>query len=104
MLELEPGDAPPTSMPFDHVIAATGFHVDIDRLGFIDPDLRRSVRRICGSPWLDHRFQSSVPGLFFIGPAAAMSFGPLYRFVIGAEYAAPTVAAELDRKASKRIA
>jgi len=39
-----------------------------------------------------------VPGLYFTGPAAANSFGPLMRFMVGAEFAAPRLAAHLARK------
>ena len=77
---------------FDHVIAGTGFRSDVDRLDFIAGDLRAKVARIMGSPSLDARFESSVEALHFIGPASAMSFGPLYRFVVGAEYTARTLA------------
>jgi hypothetical protein len=38
-----------------------------------------------------------VPGLYFIGPASAFSFGPLFRFVAGASYATPVVARHLAR-------
>jgi len=33
-------------------------------------------------------FESSVPGLHFVGVTAANSFGPLFRFAFGADYAA----------------
>jgi hypothetical protein len=33
-----------------------------------------------------------VPGLHFMGTAAAYSFGPIMRFVVGSWYAAPAVA------------
>jgi len=42
-------------------------------------------------------FESSLKGLSFVGAAAAFSFGPLLRFVAGAEFAAPTVARHLTR-------
>ena len=32
------------------------------------------------------RLKSTVSGLYFVGPASALSFGPLFRFVVGAEY------------------
>jgi hypothetical protein len=70
----------------DHVVAATGYVVDVDRLGFLSADLRRQVDRIERGPRLDMRFQSSVPGLYFIGFASSLSFGPLFRFVAGADY------------------
>jgi hypothetical protein len=85
----------------DHAIAATGYVVDIDRLEFIDADLRRSLRRIERGPALDVRFQSSVPGLYFVGLASSLSFGPLFRFVAGAAPTSRVLAREFTkRKAS----
>ena len=40
------------------------------------------------APILTQHFESSVPGLYFIGAAAAASFGPMMRFTFGARYAA----------------
>src|SRR5262249_13983721 len=77
---------------FDHVVAGTGFEVDINRISFLSSELRTLLRRVERSPRLDRNFESSVPGLFFIGPSSAMSFGPLFRFVTGAAYAAPSLA------------
>ena len=87
---------------YDHVVAGTGFKVDVDRLTFLSADLRASVERVECAPRLDRKFESSAPGLFFVGPAAALSFGPLFRFVVGASYAAPTVAAHLASIKSSR--
>jgi hypothetical protein len=44
---------------------------------------------------LNRYFESSIPGLYFIGAAAANSFGPLLRFAYGAKFAANRVAARL---------
>ena len=82
----------------DHIVAGTGFRVDVDRLSFLDADLRASVRRIKNAPKLDRHFESSVRGLFFVGPSSALSFGPLFRFVVGASYAAPFLSAHLASK------
>ncbi len=79
----------------DRVVAGTGYAIDVDRIGFLHPALRSAVDRRERSPRLDAGFQSSVPGLRFIGPASAMSFGPLFRFVVGADYTARTVASDL---------
>jgi cation diffusion facilitator CzcD-associated flavoprotein CzcO len=81
----------------DHVVAATGYAVDIDRLPFMSADLRAQIRRIERGPALDFRFQSSVPGLYFIGFASSLSFGPLFRFVAGAAYTSRALARELSR-------
>jgi thioredoxin reductase len=71
----------------DHVIAATGYRVDLRALAFLDADLRARVRTIEGAPALSPDFESSVPGLHFVGVAAANTFGPVMRFLLGARYA-----------------
>jgi hypothetical protein len=54
----------------------------------VHESLRSRIRTAADSPILGRRFDSSVPGLYFVGIAAANSFGPLLRFAFGAEYAA----------------
>jgi hypothetical protein len=73
----------------EHVLLATGYRVDIGRYGFLDPELLKDVDRVDGFPRLGRGFESSVPGLHFLGAPAAWSYGPLFRFVAGAEYASP---------------
>jgi len=82
-------------MTVDHVIAGSGYTVDIDRLTFLDEALRASISRIECSPKLNSTFESSIPGLRFVGAASAMSFGPLFRFVVGADYTARTISRHL---------
>ena len=65
----------------DHVLAATGYRVDVDRIGLLAPGLRARVRRDGGAPKLSAGLESSVPGLYFTGLAAAATFGPVLRFV-----------------------
>jgi hypothetical protein len=50
-----------------------------------------------GSPVLSADFETSVDGLYVVGPAAAQSFGPVMRFVYGAKHAAPRVAKHIAR-------
>ena len=76
----------------DHVIAATGYRVDLSSFGIFSDDLVSAVRTLDGSPRLTRDFESSVPGLFFGGLAAAATFGPMMRFVCGSEFAGPRVA------------
>jgi hypothetical protein len=76
---------------FDHVIAGTGFKVDVDRLGLLDAGLRRAILRSTGSPRLNRCFETTVERLHVIGPASAFSFGPLFRFVVGAHYTVRTL-------------
>jgi thioredoxin reductase len=79
----------------DHVIAATGYRIDMRRLAFLEGDLLESLRLVRGAPVLTRHFESSLPGLFFVGPATMSSFGPLVRFVFGADYTARHVSPRL---------
>jgi hypothetical protein len=72
----------------DHVVAATGYRVALERLAFLTPALRAKIATRAGSPRLAPSFESSVPGLYFAGLAAAATFGPLMRFVAGSQFAA----------------
>jgi thioredoxin reductase len=72
----------------EHVIAATGYRVDLERLKFLSPEIRSQVKTVMGSPVLSSSFESSVPGIYFVGIAAANSFGPVMRFAFGAGFAA----------------
>jgi thioredoxin reductase len=83
----------------DHVIAGTGFKVDIARLPFLAPSLRSSITTFSGYPKLTPQFESTVPGLFFVGAPSALAFGPVMRFMFGAKHAAHIVARALKRRA-----
>jgi thioredoxin reductase len=86
----------------DHVVAGSGYDIDVERVAFFDPQLRAALHREGGALELNARFEASIPGLYFIGPLSQMSFGPLFRFVVGAEYAARTVAAHLATQARSK--
>jgi FAD-dependent urate hydroxylase len=77
----------------DHVIVGTGFVVDVNRLSFLEAKLRTFIDCVAGAPRLNSAFEASIAGLHFIGPSSAMSFGPLFRFVVGAEYTVGVVSA-----------
>jgi len=72
----------------DHVIAATGYRVDLQRLAFLDSALRDRIRSVAATPVLKRNFETSVKGLYFVGLASANSFGPLTRFAYGAGFTA----------------
>ena len=83
----------------DHVIAATGYQVAVQRLGFLDDGLRRELRTVDGRPILGRNFESSVPGLYMVGLASAASFGPLCRFAYGAKFTSKHIARHLAETA-----
>jgi thioredoxin reductase len=80
-----------------HLIAATGYRVDLDRLQFLSADIRSKVEVVNGTPVLSSTFESSIPGLYFAGVAAANSFGPVMRFAFGAGFAARTLTRALAK-------
>lgn len=94
-------DGEEREVPCDHVIAATGFKPDLSRLDFLSTKLLKAVRQVQETPVLSSKFETSVRGLYVIGPAAANSFGPLMRFMTGAEYTSPLLARHLKRRLRK---
>jgi thioredoxin reductase len=86
-----------TQVEFDHIIAATGYRAAVSRLTFIDESVQSRLCKAEEAPILNRHFESSVSGLYFVGAAAANSFGPLLRFAYGAKFAAERVAARLAR-------
>ncbi len=81
-----------------HLIAGTGYRTDLKRLTFLSANVQKQIRtNDRGVPKLSRSFQSSMKGLHFIGPIAAPEFGPLARFVAGAEFAAERVSLHLQR-------
>jgi len=76
----------------DHILLGTGYQVDLNRLPMIHPSLRAEILADNGIPRLDPCFQSSVPGLYFVGATSWRAFGWLYRFVAGVGHTAQRVA------------
>jgi FAD-dependent urate hydroxylase len=79
----------------DHLVLGTGFRLDLLRYPFLGHELARTIRCVNGYPVLSRSFESSVRGLYFVGAIAAGTFGPLLRFVAGADFAARRVACDL---------
>jgi cation diffusion facilitator CzcD-associated flavoprotein CzcO len=98
-LELDIG-----SRTFDRVLLATGYRIDISKIGIWAPELLQRIERTGGSPNLSRGFESSVPGLHFVGSSAVHSYGPLMRFVVGAGYAARSITRKLARHHSRPAA
>jgi putative flavoprotein involved in K+ transport len=90
-------------LEFDHVIAATGYQVDLRRLPFLGEELRRRIRAVEHRPVLSSHFESSVPGLYFVGISSALTFGPMMRFAYGAAYTARRLERHLLQQAGRRM-
>ena len=100
-MEITGSDGSRKTLSADHVIAATGYRVDLRRIAFLGPELLSQIRNVQQSPLLSSSFESSVPGLYFVGMAAANTLGPLMCFVYGTEFAARRVSRWLARTASR---
>lgn len=72
-----------TSREIDHLFLGTGYAPDVERLTFLEPDLRARIIRNNGYTVLNEWFESSVPGVYFTGAIAGYTFGPICRFIAG---------------------
>ena len=103
-LKLRAEDGSERELVTGHVIAATGYRVNMDRLQFLSPEIRSNVKALNRAPILSSSFESSIPGLYFAGVSAANSFGPVMRFAFGAGFAARTITHALEKSVSRAVA
>jgi thioredoxin reductase len=94
-LGLAAADGSGLELSADQVIAATGYRPDVTRLSFLGHQIVSGLRTVAGTPAVGRHYQASVPGLYFIGPAVAPTFGPAMRFVYGTRHAAIAVTRQL---------
>jgi hypothetical protein len=84
----------------DHVIAGTGYRVDLRRLTFMDSRIRAEINTVEHTPILSANFESSIPGLYFVGLTASYTFGPLLRFAFGARFVSRRISRHLAKSTS----
>ena len=95
LLDLRAAGGGRQTLQGDHVIFATGYKVDVSRLDFLSPGIVQRLRLVEPGAAALRRYETSVRGLHFIGPAAANSFGPVSRFVYGTHHPARHLAHHL---------
>jgi thioredoxin reductase len=95
ILRLYDHDGRSSDLETDHVIAATGYQFQLQRLPFLTEDLKSHLRHEQQLPILSANFESSMPGLYFAGVASCYSFGPAMRFLDGARYTARRISDHL---------
>jgi Pyridine nucleotide-disulphide oxidoreductase len=101
-LRLTALDGTERRLEVDHVACGTGFQVNLRRMTCLSETLQAQIRTVENAPVLTSRFECSVPGLHFVGPIAANSFGPVLRFAYGAKFTARRLARHLLRQAVRR--
>jgi FAD-dependent urate hydroxylase len=84
---------------FDHVIAGTGFRVNLARLPFLPQQLRAAVKCLNGHPVVSRDGATSVPGLYFTGAPTVLFIGPSARFVAGTHTLSALLAKSVARRA-----
>jgi len=105
LLHLQGPDGKRCQLTTDHVIAATGYRFALGSLPFLGQRLLSQLRSVQQTPVLSPNFESSVPGLYFTGLASANQFGPVMRFVEGADYTARRVSRHIaDTEHGSRFA
>lgn len=101
-LTLKNSDGSQRKVVTDHIIAATGYKVDLRRYEFLDREIIAGLAMVENTPILSATLESSVPGLYFVGAATANSFGPVMRFAFGARFVAPHLARSLVKVLSRQ--
>lgn len=86
----------------DHVLLGTGYRVDVSKYDFLSPQLAKAIDCFQGYPRLAEGFESSMPGLHFLGAPAVWSFGALMQFVVGTHYASRNLLGYIARTAEVR--
>jgi hypothetical protein len=102
-LETRSSDGRRDTIEGDRLILATGYKIDMAKLGFLSPDIQRNLRTAENAPVLSANFESSVPGLHFVGYASVPSFGPVMRFVAGAPHPARRLAWHLATQSRRSV-
>ncbi|MDW2877307.1 MULTISPECIES: NAD(P)-binding domain-containing protein [Bacillaceae] len=91
----------------DHLLSASGFHIDLDKAYFINAELREQIDREQGFsqfPRLSESFESNIPGLYFAGPLSSHSHGPTFRFILGLRKTACSIISGITETKEKKIA
>jgi hypothetical protein len=100
-LQLLQADGSERHIVVEHVIAATGYRVDLAKLKFLSSGIRSKLELAYQMPILSAQFESSVPGLYFVGLPSTLSFGPMFRFALGAGFTARRLARALKSAPSR---
>jgi thioredoxin reductase len=90
-----------SSVEADHVIAGTGFRVDVAKLNFLSEGIQAALRKRINCPLVNRGGESSVPGLYFAGVNTAVSNGPGVRFISGTHGTSAHLARSVARRARR---
>ena len=90
-----------SSVEFDHVIAGTGFRIDMARLPFLSQEILASLVTRANCPLVNRAGESAVRGLYFAGAPAMVSLGSGVRFISGTHQTVAQMARSVARRARR---
>ncbi len=90
-----------TSITADHVIAGTGFRINMSRLSFLSEEILTGLVTRGNCPLVNRAGESTIPGLYFAGAPTMVSHGPGVRFISGTHQVAAKLAKSVARRARK---
>jgi thioredoxin reductase len=90
-----------SSIDADHVIAGTGFRIDVSRLTYLSPGIQAGLTTRGNCPLVNRAGESTIPGMYFAGALTSVSLGPGVRFISGTHQTAPQLARSVARRARK---
>jgi thioredoxin reductase len=90
-----------SSIAADHVIAGTGFRIDVSRLPFLSGEIQAGLVTRANCPRVNRAGESTVPGLYFAGAPTMASLGPGVRFISGTHRTAAQLATSVARYAGR---
>jgi NADPH-dependent 2,4-dienoyl-CoA reductase/sulfur reductase-like enzyme len=90
-----------SSITADHVIAGTGFRIDVARLPFMSEGILAGLVTRVNCPLVNRAGESTIPGLYFSGAHTLTSLGPGVKFISGAHTTAAQLARSVARRARK---
>jgi thioredoxin reductase len=90
-----------SSIEADHVIAGTGFRIDVSRLTYLSQEIQTGLTTRGNCPLVNRAGESTIPGMYFAGALTSVSLGPGVRFISGTHQTAPQLAKSVARRARK---
>jgi FAD-dependent urate hydroxylase len=90
-----------STIDVDHVMAGTGFRINLSRLSFLSEEIKSGLRTYSNLPLVNRAGESSVRGLYFAGAHTMASLGAGVRFISGTHHTSAQIARSVERRAGK---
>jgi thioredoxin reductase len=100
-VRLHLGGAKPQTMDVDHVMAGTGFRIDVATLPFLGEEIKTSLVMRAGCPTVSRAGESSIDGLYFAGAHTMVSYGAGVRLISRTHHTAAHIARSVARRARR---